>query len=617
MASDKVRLYGLDWEPNTDPLRREFWMMRKGGKWKKKNGNYAGNGLLWHFKTAAKLVWPALEWHEWNELIVNEWIKHKYVGIMGPTNSGKTNTSAWMHLLWYYVFPTRSTIIICSTTRERLEDRIWGEMKKLHRQAKRLHPWLSGNLIESRQRIVYDHKTEAIDGRDFRNGIVGVPCRSGNKYVGLGDFIGIKNKHVFLCGDELQLLPASFIDSLSNLMKGPSRKCTGMGNPAETTDSLGRLCEPSMELNGWDGGIDQTPKTKTWPTRWMEGISIQLCGSDSPNNKTPPGQPPLFPFLISKLDMENDARIWGVNDWHYTMFNEGMMPRGQGHCRILTRSAAIKNHAMEPPVWANHNRTKIGFLDAAYRGLGGDRCVFGELQYGEESQGPDQISTSAIINQQNPDSPKRQILALIDQMVIPIQANQVAPTQQEAEEQIVKFCMKECENRGISPQNFFYDSGMRTTLATCFGRMWSPMVNAIDFGGTPSERKVSDNIDVLCKDYYSKFVTELWYSVRLIIDCGQFRGMTEDVLQEGCMREYKRVGENKIEVETKKEMKQKTGRSPDLFDALACGVEGARRLGFRIRSVTEIKRSVRTEAWKTDLRQQAAKLWRTGNLTHA
>jgi hypothetical protein len=522
-----------------------------------------------------------------------------------------------MHLLWYYCYPTSSTIILCSTTRERLEDRIWGEIKKLHKQAKRLHPWLSGNLIESKQRIVYDHKSEAAEGRDFRNGIIGVPCRQGGKYVGLGDFIGIKNKNVLLCGDELQLLPSSFIDSLSNLMKGPSRKTTGMGNPAETTDSLGRLCEPAAFLNGWDGGIDQTPKTKTWETRWMEGICIQLCGSDSPNNKTPPGKAPLFPYLISKQDMENDARVWGINDWHYTMFNEGMMPRGQGACRILTRSVALKNHAMEPPIWAGSPRTKIGFLDAAYRGVGGDRCVFGQLDFGEEAKPQEQMSASAIINQQAPDLPKRQIMALIDQLVIPITANQVAIKQQEAEEQIVKFCMEECEKRDIPPQNFFFDAGMRTTLVTTFSRMWSAQVNPIDFGGTPSERKVSENIDVLCKDYYSKFVTELWYTVRMIIDAGQFRGLTDEALQEGCMREYKRVGENKIEVETKREMKQKTGRSPDLFDALCCGVEGARRLGFRIKNQSELNpNKPQTQAWKTDLRRQAAQIWKTGSLVY-
>jgi hypothetical protein len=63
------------------------------------------------------------------------------------------------------------------------------------------------------------------------------------------------------------------------------------------------------------------------------------------------------------------------------------------------------------------------------------------------------------------------------------------------------------------------------------------------------------------------------------------RELTEDVVSEGCMREYYTVGGNKIEVEPKEKMKEKTGRSPDLADAVAIGLEGARQRGFVIRNV--------------------------------
>ncbi len=98
------------------------------------------------------------------------------------------------------------------------------------------------------------------------------------------------------------------------------------------------------------------------------------------------------------------------------------------------------------------------------------------------------------------------------------------------------------------------------------------MTNPLDCGGTPSERKVSEGIDVLCKDYYKKRITEMWFSLRLIIEAGQFRGMREDVMMEACSREWKMTTGNKIEVETKAEMKEKVGRSPDLVDAVCCGI---------------------------------------------
>jgi hypothetical protein len=86
-----------------------------------------------------------------------------------------------------------------------------------------------------------------------------------------------------------------------------------------------------------------------------------------------------------------------------------------------------------------------------------------------------------------------------------------------------------------------------------------------------------------CDEEYSKFITELWFAVRNVIECGQMRELPEEVINEGCAREYTTVKGYKIEVESKEEMKETLGYSPDLFDALTFGVEGARQRGFQIK----------------------------------
>lgn len=619
MAQPFIELYGIKWKPEIPPLWREMLMIQQGGYFKRPGATHmAGNGLFFHFKAAATLIWQDLVWHAWNELMLKEWLTHRYIGIMGPANSSKSHFSSWVHLLDYYCFPTSTTVIICSTTRESLENRIWGEMKMLHRKAIQAYEWIPGNLIEGKQRIVTDERMEAAEGRDFRNGVMGLPLKKGTVYQGIDSLVGIKNKRLRITGDELSLLPKAFIDSASNLMKGEERKMTGMGNPADTVDALGLLCEPAASLGGWDGGIDQTPITKTWETRWPNGIAIQLCGLDSPNSKTPPGQPVPFPFLISPKDMEDDAKVWGVDDWHYTMFNLGRMPRGQGSRRVITRQMCLKFGAKDDPVWRNSERTWIAFLDAAYRGVGGDRCVFGFLQFGEELPADEKTDGSVIVsaftNQSAPAVNKRTILALIETMVIPISPD----SPDSAEDQIVNWVMGQCKGRGVPAKNFFYDAGMRTSLTQSFGRIWAG-TETVDCGGKPSERKVSSNIDVVCRDYYSKFVTELWYSVRLCIEAGQFRGMTEDVMLEGCAREWKTVGANKIEIESKAEMKLKTGRSPDLFDALAIGVEGARQRGFQIRKLVpeDSDEEEQDSGWKRRLMREAGERRRAHDLNYA
>lgn len=440
-------------------------------------------------------------------------------------------------------------------------------------------------------------------------------CVSG--LVSHNSYVGIHNKRVVMLADELSMMPRAFMDSTSNLSKCPYFKLAGLGNPNETTNAHGFLCEPAAHIGGWDGGIDQMPKTKTWPTRFPDGICIQLPGSDSPNMDVPKGVPAPYPFLITREQMEQDGQIWGTNDWHYTMMIEGKMPRGQGSRRVITRQMCEKFGALNDPNWLNGNRTRIAALDAAYRGVGGDRCVFLVLEFGDETPTDrNELGelVSSIINQSDPANKRHQILALVDVLIIPVVADKDSDL---PEDQIVTFVMAQCSARGISPENFFFDSGMRTSLVSAFGRLWSPNVNSIDCGGSPSERKVSADIDVLCKDYYSKRITEFWYSVRLIIEAAQFRGMTKDVMNEGCAREFKRVGANKIEVETKEEMKAKTGYSPDLFDALAIGCEGARQRGFVIKRLGLDRRKREDDSWKRQLRDRADNLWRSKELNHS
>jgi hypothetical protein len=409
------------------------------------------------------------------------------------------------------------------------------------------------------------------------------------------------------------LMPRAFLDAASNLSKCEDFKLVGLGNPNETTNAHGFLCEPSAELGGWEGGIDQTPGTKTWKTRFPNGICIQLPGSDSPNMKAPEGEPPPFPFLITRQQMHDDALIWGKDDWHFTMMNEAKMPRGQGSRRVLTRQACVKFGAFKEPNWRDSRRTKIAFLDAAYRGVGGDRCVFGELQFGMEAEAinAEKLLTT-MISQKTNDNDGRTIIALIDLVTIPISSAQGADS---PEDQIVKFVMESCNARDIIPENFYFDAGMRTSLVTAFSRLWSPQVQSVDCGARPSEDAVSSEIRTSCRDYYSKFVTELWFSVRMAVESGQFRGMTEEAATEFSQREWKMVSGNRIEIESKEDMKLKTGRSPDLADAVAVGLYGARKKGFVISKLARpLPSGKRGSDWRDELRKKAQQLAAAGRL---
>jgi hypothetical protein len=579
--------YGLKWPHSILDIAIEMEMIRRGGRWKTDAGVFVGVSLFHHYKAFQTLLWPQKVWHKWSIEELECYLGFRVIGVLGPASSGKTFDAATNLLADYYVFPDCTTGLVSSTTKESLEMRVWGEIKKMHRDAKTRWNWLPGNLIEGRQRIVTDHRSEAIDGRDFRNGIVGVACRKGQTYQGLAEYVGIKNKRLRLVADELQFLPGQFCDSISNLNKNPDFKCLGLGNPKDTTDALGKICEPAAELGGWDHGADQLPGTKRWKTRFPKGVCLQLPGSDSPNLDGSLNCP-----LITQEKIDADIEFFGKDSLQYTMMDEGRMPRGQGNRRVITRQLCLKHGAMDPPIWKDSALIHIGFCDAAYRGVGGDRSVFGHLCFGK-------------------DPSSKTLLHLVETMVIPI----VDTSNDSPEDQIALFCQNQCTQRNIPEQNFGFDSTGRGSLVSSCARLWSGLVVPIEFGGPPSDRKVSNDLDVYCNDHYFNFVTELWYTSRYIIEAGQFRGMTEEVMDEGSKREWGFAGKNKIQVEPKDMMKLKTGRSPDLYDALVVGIELARRRGFLIEKLSRAT-TVDSHKWKRELETRAKKLAQSGQLTY-
>lgn len=622
-SSGRFRAYNMMWPGTITDAQIHLDCITMGGEWTKQNGEKAGGGLFHHYMEFQKIVWPERIWEKglfknhWAEECLRVWLQYQYIGAMGCAASGKSDSFGVNALTDWYAHFHCTTVLVTSTDLKSLELRIWGMIKKYHKAAKGRHFWLPGHLIEGKQMLVSANREEAAEGRDFKNGIIAVPCKKGSQFVGLGSMIGIHNKRVRLLADESNLMPRAFLDSTANLAKCEDFRMVALGNPNETTNAHGAICEPAPELGGWEGSIDQSPGTKVWKTRFPNGICLQLPGSDSPNMKVNKGEEPPFPFLITRQQYEDDAKIWGLDDWHFQMMDEARMPRGQGSRRVLTRQACVKFGAFEAPLWRDSRITKIAFLDAAYRGVGGDRCVFGELNFGYESMsemlGPE--VSSALIFQKDSNPVGRQIVALIDIMIVPITGGLEGDL---PEDQIAHFCKNQCIARDIPAENFFYDAGMRTSLTQAFARIWSPMTSTVDCGARPSEMRVSNEINKPCDEYYSKFVTELWFSVRMAVESRQFRGMTEEACTEYSQREWKMVAGNRIEVESKEEMKLKTGRSPDIADAIAVGLFGCRQRGFVIaKLISPPDTKKRGKDWRAEAIEMSRKLHASGNLVYS
>jgi intein/homing endonuclease len=549
MASKKLALvpmYGAYWDPRKPQVMIELECLRLGGKWTDKEGHEMGMGMEYHYATLQRLLWPDHDDHRWHQLTLKEMVGYNVVVLMGPKSAAKTCDAAKFALCEYWIDPENTLVLMSSTDLRSLDLRIWGETKMLFEKARELHPYLAGHLIESKRAI----STDDIDedrARDLRKGIIAVPCVEGGKVMNLKKYQGIKQKRMIICADELAAMANSFLSAFSNLDSNDYFKAILMGNPNTMHDPLGRAAEPK---GGWDGHMSPE-KTDTWDTRFMGGRCVNLIGTDSPNFDFPDRKRPKYPYLISQRTIDSTVAFFGKDSMEYHSQCVGDMQVSQLARQVLTRQMCEQFHAFDQVVWGSEKPQKIYAIDAAY---GGDRCVGGYIEFGKDVSG-------------------NQIISIHPPVIIPIRVN----TLMIPEDQIVEFVMADCGRNGIDPQHVYYDATGRGSLGTSFARRWSDKINPIEFGGPPTDRPVCSDMYVwdsvkhvrrlkTCKEHYIKFVTELWFSVRYAVEAGQVRNMPEDVLEEFCWRQWDSTKDDKKVVETKEEMKERVGRSPDLAD---------------------------------------------------
>lgn len=589
-----ISKYGVDWSEDADPLTIEISCIQKGGRWDDTYGP-CGGGLFHHYREMQTLLLPEDDHHRWSDLILKEILNNRITCVMGPKDSSKTHTISKYALCDYLCFPTETLIIISSTDMRGLELRVWGDLKDMFVRAKERYPWISGKAVDHLHGIFTDDLSGEDEIRNLRRGILCVPCvGSDNRWVGMDKFVGIKQKRRRVLGDEVQFMQQPYFDMLANLNKGDF-KGVFVGNPIGEGDPLDKIGEPK---GGWETKEEPT-KTDVWPNKFPEGRTINLVGSDSPNFDEPKNQ---YPYLIDESDISYIEGVWGRES--HEMYNQalGIRKPGLNARRVITREMCQNFGAHEKAIWGSESRVKIYAVDAAY---GGDRCVAGWGEFGLD------------VNQ-------KQILRVQMPRVIPISVK----SDKMPEDQIAEFISQDCGQNEIPPSHVFHDSTGRGSLGTAIARIWSADTNPVEFGGNPTERPVCSDLFIWdeklqskrlkrCDEHYSKFVTELWFSVRYTIEGRQMRELPKEVMEEGCSREWMRVKKDKTEIESKVDTKKRMGKSPDLFDWVAIIVEGARRLGFQIARLENEQRQLTQDyVWKKRLRQQSVQLRRSYTLDY-
>lgn len=620
--------YGLMWDDDLDDAQIERQMLRWGGKVSSGGVDY-GLGLIPHFKNYWSLLWPEDSQTWWTDLILDTVIKRQFTSLVGPASSWKSGTISRIAMMDWSVFPECTSVIMSSTTLEGLRSRIYGETTMMWKRAKERYDWFPGNPVDSKT-VITNANVEEDKARDIRNSILGVACKtSSGVFVGMGSYSGRKNRRVWCLGDEFQFMMLSILQAQDNLISNddgtggfgglypndyqdprerglPRRhyRCVFIGNtnPSVRDNPLDVVSEPEGGWPSIDEAVETHGKTQVWKCKQLQNHPVQcycvnLDALDGPNSGFPIDKP-----RYAQLAGPHKVRKYVVGSESYWSNGRGRFKFGLDQFKIITKEICERFRAFDSVQWEGSPRTKIGMLDASYSGDSGDRCALGWLEFGKCSDGKMRIMVHPF-------------------WLVPVKIMKDFS----AEDQIATFCKMKMQEVGVAAENFVFDG--RGALAVSFGRIWSTAVNVVEFGGSPTERVAGPDIwtndlktglrrPKRSDEHYRKFVSELWWSWRYIVEADQMRGLPIEIALDAQPREWRKVAGDKIEIETKKELKERTGISPDLADMLVAGIEGARRRGFELSSAAQEREDKSDDSWYEKEQQNIDKSLKTYTLAH-
>lgn len=479
--------------------------------------NEGGLGTFDHFRNATKMLWPKMSWNPWLEAQVEGLCEHDYVGWAGCGASGKTFGATLFATVWWLANPSKTTVVLTSTTAKMIRKRMWANLQDLVRKSR----GFPGNMVDSKMSL------QAIKGDD-RHSISAIAVAEGNTSKAVANIQGIHAERVMVIIDEATDTPEAAFEACTNLSKGCREfKMLVIGNPASKYDPHGRFCTPAK---GWRS---VTIEDQHWLTE--RGMCRRFDGMKSPNISEGRTK---YPYLITHDQVLSAMRHEGEQSPTFWKYTRGFWSP-DGMVKTVLSESLIETHTPTKNLVFTTNVQVVAGLDP---GFGGDRCV---LRFAKVGTANDKLS-------------------ILFQDII-----QIAPNAQLTEPvhyQIANRVKEECNKRGVAPDRFALDSsGEGGGLADILTREWG-VVHRVEFGGSPSTIPVSDEDGRPCNEAYDRKVTELWFSMRKWAVEERLGGMDIETLQEFCARMFD-DSKRKISVESKTVMKQRTGKSPDLADA--------------------------------------------------
>jgi hypothetical protein len=346
---------------------------------------------------------------------------------------------------------------------------------------------------------------------------------------------GLHTKKIIVIIDEADnKYSESIWTAIANLGTSGDLQVIGLSNPTDKTSRFGLNCEPINGPESVHPDIDFEWESTT-------GYHIlRLDGLNSPNIILKEDK---YPYLLTNKGMRDIIQQCGPNSLEYWAQVRAWFPPEGAINTIFNEE--ILNKTKITIVWYS-DTFFCAALDPAFDG--GDRCVLQIGKYGR------------LVHDAN-----RFGIELIETITIQRKNMDVDPGIDFADQVIAI-----CKERQVDPENFIMDStGSGTVMAGYIKLKWSPKINPLSFGGSPTEMKISGDDSEKACDKFDRFVSELWYVAREWCRLGlvHIKSISRDLRIELQARRYKLKGGTIISIESKDDMKGRGLKSPDEADS--------------------------------------------------
>ena len=567
MAADgTVEVYGLAIPKGTPQIAVELLCYRQD-----RRPEQGGLGKLAHFRNAFRLMWPKYQWSEWVDEIVEAFVLYKWIYIIGHQRASKTYTIAHCMLLDYVAYPGATLSSLATVTFEGLTLRMWGDLMKAAETAEGMDVRQLFRLQSTTNKLrVYPRDARQEAAEKFQiHGIAVTQSKDAEGRIRGGH---AERRRIAL--DEANDIAAPIFEAGINPMSAPDAKFIALSNPVEKETPFGENCEPA---DGWDSVNENTRK---WPLKkFPDGICLHLDGLQSPNVK---GNTTRFRGLLTKDNVEEIRRVHGEDSVQWWALVRGWFPPDGMVSKVFPSSVV---DGAKPNKVFNWRPAKCAVLDPAFEF---DQPVLhlGDLApivYGEQRYAINATETIEL-------------------------KFKVGQGTEPKDYQLAHEVMRICKERGVHPSHFTMDrTGNGRGVFAILQKEWSMEIQGVDFSGAATNRMVRSDDNRKAEDLYIYFVSELWFRCAEYCRDGLIGGLGnlhKRTIEDVTSRRYELKQTTKgqrMQVETKKELKKRLGRSPDHGDAFILFGELLCRLGTYAGLAPIMQQLTSTAQWKKQL----------------